>query len=170
MVVKKKGKKWHPVGKSGKLWKTGYPTQTAAGKALTQANKYFASMKRKGKSKKKKSGSKSPKKKTKKKGTSKKKKTTGGGRTTKKKTLLTYLRAGIYGITILMPAVQAVGRHGFTAAAAEETGRRYASVNPQGQFSINQAKATYTPILAWATIDTIASKAGVYRRIGGVMS
>lgn len=82
MSVKKKGSKWFPVGKSGKLWKTGFATEAKAKKALTKANKYFSSMKRKGTKKRKRSGSKpSKKKKTKKRKSSSKKKTTGGGKT-----------------------------------------------------------------------------------------
>jgi len=161
MAVKKVGKKWYPVGKKGKPWKTGFATEAKAKAALTKANTYWKS---KGTGKKKTT----KKKTTKKKSGSKKSKPKGSGKTAKNRSLLGYVRLGIYAVTIGSGAINAVARHGFTKEAAAEIGRRYSATDQSGRFSSNQAIETYSPPAIWATIDTIASKTGVYKRIGSL--
>ncbi len=45
MAVKKIGKRYFPVGKKGKAWKTGFATEAKAKAALTKANKYWGTKK-----------------------------------------------------------------------------------------------------------------------------
>lgn len=46
MVVKKKGGKWYPVGKKGKLWKNGFASEKAAKKAIANLKKAFPKKKK----------------------------------------------------------------------------------------------------------------------------
>lgn len=165
MAVKKKGSKWHPVGKSGKLWKTGYATEAKAKKALTQANKYFSSMKKKGTKKRKSSGSKpSKKKKTKKRKASTKKKSTGGGHTGKKKVF--FNKNGIKlvavgsALTLLAAILEKVGG---TSAWDEVKVGNWGSATRKVGYNIRPINKQGTSMLGTATVIMYGAK-----KLGGI--
>ena len=166
MAVKKKGNKWYPVGKSGKLWKTGYATEAKAKKGLAQANKYFRSMKKPKKAKKKSGSKKTTKKKTtKKKGAKKPKKVI---RTTKNRSWVGWARLGVYILATGGEAIRVVGETGFTKQSAARIAMHYTARDDNTKLSWAQAGQTYGPLAVVAIADTVASKLGVYKRMGSL--
>lgn len=170
MAVKKKGSKWFPVGKSGKLWKTGYATEAKAKKALTQANKYFSSMKSKGKSKKRKSSSKSSKKKkTKKKKTSKKaKKATGGGHTGKQKSRFNPFNKS--GVKVVTGALLAVAIGSFFDGGTNSAYHYIVKNHDVGAGLKQWYNVAKSPANPWGSIATGAVVVGAGARVLDVKS
>ncbi|MCK5606120.1 hypothetical protein KAR91_29750 [Candidatus Pacearchaeota archaeon] len=128
MAVRKIGKRWFPVGKKGKTWKTGFATEAKAKAALTKANRYWGTKK----TGKKKTAKKTTKKKTTKKKKSKKKKS-GGGNTTNKNKMTPSNFAKMY--------------------AAGGVGIHYGIQVSQGADMIVAAKKTLTAYTGYDTIN-----------------
>lgn len=153
MAVKKIKDKWHPIGKKGP-WKSGFSSEAKAKKALTQSNRYFKSL---GKPKKKK---------TTKKKTAKKPKDVK--KVSKKRSWVGWARLGVYVIAAVAPAVDQVAKHGFTKVAAQRIGQVYTARDHNGKLSWQSGVGTYGPLACVAAVDTIASKAGVYKRMASL--
>lgn len=91
----------------------------------------------------------------------------------KKPSIVSMARGGIYAASIIMPAKTAYDQllagpaGGDKMKAAEMTLKCFGGINAStGQFDWEVIKQMYTPVVAWTVIDTIASKTGVWKRMG----
>lgn len=159
MVIMKVGERYHIKKKNGEPGKTSFASRKAAENAQKNLNKLKAANK-KGSTKKK-----TPKKKTTKSKSSNKK---GGHKTTKKRSWVTWARLGVYALAASAEAVRLVSFYGFTKMGAQRIGEAYTGREYGGKFSGDQAKQTYAPLAIVAVVDTIASKAGVYKRMSSL--
>jgi len=88
-----------------------------------------------------------------------------------KPSIVSMARGGMYIATVALPAAQQykvftdAGKTG--AEAANDVVRQMVGIHPTtGEFSWDLIKFHWTPVVAWTAIDTIASKMGVYKRVG----
>lgn len=122
--------------------------------------------------KNKKTGSKktgSKKKGSKKKGSKKKRSVStnkGSGKMAKKRSWITYARLGVYALAAGAEAIRLVSHYGVSKTAAVRISQSYTGRDHAGKLNIGSATQTYGPLAAVAVVDGIASKAGVYQRMG----
>lgn len=166
MVLKKIGDKWYPVKKKGGTWKTGFKSQAAAKKAISQ-NKARLKKLGGGSKKRRKSKSGSRKKTTKKRSVKKLGKKKGKKH---KKGIVSWLRGGVYVLAIAGDAISTLGHYGMNMNGLKHVAYHYTGRNDAGEFDTKFAVRTYAPLAAVATVDTVASKAGVYQRMSTVLS
>lgn len=88
-----------------------------------------------------------------------------------KPSIVSMARGGVYIGTIALPVKTAydqfIGIGQTPTEAATNAIKALGGIDyATGQFSFDVLKQIYTPFVAWTIIDTIASKTGVWRRMG----
>jgi hypothetical protein len=86
-----------------------------------------------------------------------------------KKSLISLARGAIYGLTLASQPIAILSSTGATPYGLRRSVEVMAGIESDGQFSWGQIQRTYTPVVAWAVVDTVLSKLGVWRKVGRML-